>query len=126
MDTFKCYNLSLNSDFNCNSKLNIHFPRLVSLMNSTRKKYYKSKESLFLNDCHLSTSRHIHTLNGSRDFNRSNHSIFIALLLYILQDVFIFLLIPQLLRCYHIQETQHLQKKLTHSVLCTSCHGISN
>lgn len=55
----------------------------------------------------LPTARHFHSMDRSGDLNGAHAAIFTALLPDILQDLFIVIIIKQLLRQYHVKEAQH-------------------
>jgi len=57
---------------------------------------------------HLSTAGHLDALNGPWYFYTAHAAILITLLPDVLEDIFVFILVPQLLWGDHVEEAQHL------------------
>lgn len=56
----------------------------------------------------LATARHLNTINRSRDLDGAHGAVLAALLTDVLQDLLIVVIVQQLFRHDHVQQTQHL------------------
>lgn len=59
-------------------------------------------------DKHLATAGHVHPFDGARDFDAPHHTVLVALLPNVLENVLVLFLVLQLVRRDHVQQAQHL------------------